>query len=122
MPIGLAEASRYEEFEVRKVNSRGVQQERILGVDQTKIYNYDKQHREEKKEQGFFSRLLGLDEETNTKKPFRPISDILSLAKLENGVVLKYKEKELTYLIEKAEQRDRFYRKVSYLVEYRLKE
>lgn len=32
-------ASKYEEFEVIKINERGTRQKRILGIDQFKIYN-----------------------------------------------------------------------------------
>lgn len=41
IPISETQASMYEEFEVIKINSRGVEQPRIIGIDQTKIYNYD---------------------------------------------------------------------------------
>ena len=57
----------------------GFDQERILGIDQTKIYNYDKLYRKEKKETGFFSKLMGINEETGTKKPFSLIADVVSL-------------------------------------------
>jgi hypothetical protein len=59
LPMGLNEASKYEEFAVIKVNSMGFEQERILGIDQTKIYNYDKNVREEKKGTSFLSKIFG---------------------------------------------------------------
>lgn len=37
----------------------GFEQERILGIDQTKIYNYDKNVREEKKGTSFLSKIFG---------------------------------------------------------------
>lgn len=57
----------------------GFQQERILGIDQTKIYNYDRELREERKKAGFFSKLFGNNETTGTKKPFRLIEDLLDV-------------------------------------------
>jgi hypothetical protein len=39
----LTSASNYEVFEVVKVNTWGIRQSRVLGIDQTKIYNYDKE-------------------------------------------------------------------------------
>jgi hypothetical protein len=39
-PIGINEASRYEEFAVTKISSLGIAIERILGIDQSKLYNY----------------------------------------------------------------------------------
>ena len=61
MPIGLSEASQYEEFSVIKINSMGFEQERILGVDQTKIYNYDKSFRQEKRQTSFFGKFFGVN-------------------------------------------------------------
>jgi len=61
MPIGLSEASQYEEFPVIKINSMGFEQERILGIDQTKVYNYDKSYRQEKRQSSIFDKLLGLN-------------------------------------------------------------
>lgn len=37
----------------------GFEQERILGVDQTKIYNYDKEFKE-KKQTSFFGKIFGI--------------------------------------------------------------
>lgn len=39
----------------------GFEQERILGIDQTKIYNYDKSYRQEKRQSSIFDKLLGLN-------------------------------------------------------------
>jgi hypothetical protein len=58
---------------VVKVNSMGFEQERILGIDQTKLYNYDKSFREEKRQTSFLSKIFGRNEETGTKKPYRLI-------------------------------------------------
>lgn len=46
-PIGITEASKYEEFEVIKLSPFGMDQERVLGIDQFKIYNYEKSVRKE---------------------------------------------------------------------------
>ena len=79
IPIGIVQASMYEEFEVIKINSRGMKQERILGIDQMKIYNYDLDFRKEKKEVGFLSKIFGNNEETGTKRPYRLISEVRSI-------------------------------------------
>ena len=76
LPIGLQEASEYQEFSVVKVNSMGFQQERVLGIDQNKIYNYDPEVRAHRKRASFLSQIFGADQTTGTKKPFRLISDI----------------------------------------------
>ena len=39
-PIGINEASKYEEYEVIKINKLGIAQERVLGIDQMRLYNY----------------------------------------------------------------------------------
>ena len=122
MPIGLSEASSYEEFTVIKVNSMGFEQERILGIDQTKIYNYDKSYRREKREPSFFDKLWGLNEETGTKKPFRLVSDVVSIEKLEKGLLVVYREKSIVYLVREGEVRDRIYRKLKFLVEHQGRE
>lgn len=49
----------YQEFPVTKINRRGARQERILGIDQIKIYNYDLELRKDDKELGFFSKMFG---------------------------------------------------------------
>lgn len=118
MPIGLSEASQYEEFSVIKINSMGFEQERILGVDQTKIYNYDKSFRQEKRQTSFFGKFFGVNEATGTKKPFRLISDILDLKKTEKGLTIVYKEKSIPYLLPKGEVRDKLYRKLNFLVNH----
>lgn len=77
----------------------GFQQERILGIDQTKLYNYDKTFREEKRQTSFFSKFFGINEETGTKKPFRLIKDILELRKQEKGLEIVFKEKAISYKV-----------------------
>ena len=52
-----------------------------MGIDQTKLYNYDKSFREEKKQTSFLSKIFGVNSETGTKKPYRLIKDILELKK-----------------------------------------
>ena len=89
-----------------------------MGIDQTKIYNYDKNHREEKRETGFFSKLFGINEETGTKKPFRLIDDILEMKKTEEGLIVQFRDKEITYLVRDSEVRDRMFRKLNFLVSH----
>jgi hypothetical protein len=116
MPIGLTEASYYEEFPVIKINTMGFEQERILGIDQTKMYNYDKSYRQEKRQSSLFGKIFGLNEQTGTKKPFRLIADIISIKKTEKGVIIVFKEKTIEYLVESPEIRDKIYRKLNFLV------
>ena len=99
MPIGLTEASQYEEFSVIKVNSKGFEQDRIIGIDQNKIYNYDKSYHQEKRQTSFLDKIFGLNEETGTKKPYRLISDILGLKKSEKGLLVVFKEKTIVYVV-----------------------
>ena len=122
MPIGINEASQYEEFEVIKINPMGFDQERILGIDQTKIYNYDKSYRYQKRETGFFSKLIGINEETGTKKPFRLVADVVSLKKSETGLVVTFKEKPITYIVKDVDVRDRLFRKLNFLVNHSCKQ
>jgi hypothetical protein len=42
-PLSLTQASMYEEFSVIKINDRGNRQNRILGIDQNKLYNFEKE-------------------------------------------------------------------------------
>lgn len=69
-PIGISEASRYEEFDVTKINRRGVYQPRVLGIDQTKIYNYEETMRKEKRESSSFLNIFSqANPFTGTKQP-----------------------------------------------------
>lgn len=78
--MGMAQASMYEEFPVVKINKRGVRQNRILGIDQIKIYNYDVEIRKEDKEVGFFSKMFSnVNVEFGTKTPERLIVDIVNV-------------------------------------------
>lgn len=100
MPIGLSEASQYEEFTVIKVNNMGIEQERIIGIDQNKVYNYDKQVREEKKQTSFLSKIFGVNQTTGTKRPYRFISDILELKKIDRGFIITFNDKSIKYYVE----------------------
>jgi len=87
-----------------------------MGIDQTKLYNYDKSFREEKRQTSFLSKIFGVSEETGTKKPYRLIKDILDLKKTEKGFDVIYKEKAISYVVKSSEVRDKIYRKLSFLV------
>ena len=79
--MGMAQASMYEEFPVVKINKRGVRQDRILGIDQIKIYNYAAEIRKEEKEVGFFTKMF-VNAEFGTKTPERLIADIVSIKEI----------------------------------------
>ena len=51
----------YEEFDVIKIN-KGTKQERILGIDGVKIYNYDKDLRKNKRSFTILDLLKGNSE------------------------------------------------------------
>lgn len=106
----------YEEFEVTKINSRGMKQARILGIDQMKIYNYDSDLRKEKKEVGFLSKIFGNNEETGTKRPYRLMSEVKSIEEMEGGVRIEFVDKKIDYLVENEESREQILKKVRFLL------
>lgn len=93
-----------------------MKQERILGIDQTKIYNYDAEIRKEKKEVGFLSRIFGNHEETGTKRPYRLMSEVRNIEETREGVRIDYWEKKVDYLVQNEESREQILKKVKFLL------
>jgi len=48
--LTITQASNYEEFLVVKVNAWGNRQNRVIGIDQSKLYNYDQEVHSNSKE------------------------------------------------------------------------
>ena len=82
-----------------KVNTLGFQQERVLGIDQNKIYNYDPEVRASRKRASFFSQIFGADQTTGTKRPYRLVSDIHEVRQCSRGFVLVFAEKSIEYIV-----------------------
>ncbi|CAD8051212.1 unnamed protein product [Paramecium sonneborni] len=72
-PLNHIQAFKYEKFTVVKINERGKRQDRILGIDQFRIYNMNK-----KENLGLFERILN-NKNTGTKFPERLIEDIVDI-------------------------------------------
>ncbi|CAD8054022.1 unnamed protein product [Paramecium primaurelia] len=72
-PLNHIQAFKYEKFTVVKINERGKRQDRILGIDQFRIYNMNK-----KENLGLFERIL-TNKNTGTKFPERLIEDIVDI-------------------------------------------
>lgn len=118
-PIGITEASRYEEFEVIKINRRGAEQPRIIGFDQTKYYNYDPSVRKKNEEVSLFKTLLGNNILTGTKKPERLISDILSVSPVsDTSFEIVLPEKAILFKTDTTLKRDKILRKLNFLIEF----
>lgn len=101
-----------------KVNNLGVEQERIIGIDQHKLYNYDRAVREEKKQTSFLSKIFGVNRDTGTKRPYRFIADIQQLSASEKGFQLVFPDKVIKYYVGSQETRERIVRKLNYLISY----
>jgi hypothetical protein len=78
----------------------GVEQQRIIGIDQHKVYNYDRAVREEKRQTSFFSKIFGVNRDTGTKRPYRFISDIQHLTPIEKGFQLVFPDKSIKYYVD----------------------
>ena len=100
-----------------KISSMGIAIERILGIDQTKIYNYDKELRQQKKEAGMMDKFLGLNTLTGTKKPFRMIKEISEIRKFPGGFEVVYPEKTSMFIVKNETTLDKIYRKLSFLLD-----
>lgn len=99
-----------------KINRRGAKQNRILGIDQTKIYNYDPAVRTKNQEAGLFSKLMGNSTLTGTKTPHRLVSDIQDLRDFEPLLFeIVFKDKNIQYVVKKTEVKERILRKLRYL-------
>lgn len=100
------------------MNNLGTEQERIIGIDQHKLYNYDRTVREEKKQTSFLSKIFGVNRDTGTKRPYRFISDIQQLTPIEKGFQLVFPDKAIKYYVSSPEIREKILRKLNYLVSY----
>lgn len=113
------QASKYEEFEVVKINNRGKRQIRLLGIDQFKIYNRTKE-----RDNGITTFFSIFSTGNGAKNPERLIETIKDLHFNKGSVTQFYiecieenlKVKKLTYEVKDSKIASYIFAKLNYLM------
>ncbi|CAD8159155.1 unnamed protein product [Paramecium octaurelia] len=117
-PLNHIQAFKYEKFTVVKINERGKRQDRILGIDQFRIYNMNK-----KENLGLFERML-TNKITGTKFPERLIEDIVDIRIANQFLYITFRQendfKELKFDTLDSKIAQKIYKKINFIRDFQI--
>ncbi|CAK71252.1 unnamed protein product (macronuclear) [Paramecium tetraurelia] len=117
-PLNHIQAFKYEKFTVVKINERGKRQDRILGIDQFRIYNMNK-----KENLGLFERILN-NKNSGTKFPQRLIEDIVDIRIAHQFLYITFRQendfKELKFDTLDSKIAQKIYKKINFIRDFQI--
>ncbi|CAD8134417.1 unnamed protein product [Paramecium octaurelia] len=117
-PLNHIQAFKYEKFTVVKINERGKRQDRILGIDQFRIYNMNK-----KENLGLFERILN-NKNSGTKFPQRLIEDIVDIRIAHQFLYITFKQendyKELKFDTLDSKIAQKIFKKINFIRDFQI--